>query len=135
VINSTLFKQSMLSKEIGRGDIVIVLFVLIFIIFLYLKYWQATKIAGEIVHIVVAGEAPQKFSLLQNRILIVGGKSGDSRIQIEGGRVRFVSSICASKLCIHRGWLNFSGEIIACVPNQVSISISGQRSRFDTINF
>jgi len=124
-----------LSRHIGRGDIAIVLFVLIIIIFLFLKYWQTTNIAGEFVHVVAAGEAPLKFSLLQNRIITVDGKSGDSRIQIESGRVRFVSSICASKLCIHRGWLNLSGEIIACVPNQVSISVSGQRSRFDTINF
>ncbi len=121
--------------RLTRGDIVVLLVTVFFVAYLYSAYWQGARLPGEYIHVVTGEGAPKKISLLQNHVFTVMGKIGASKIQVEGGRARFISSPCANKLCLHQGWLNLSGEIIACVPNQVSASITGRISRFDTINF
>lgn len=125
----------MLTGRLTRGDIIVLFVAVFFVAYLYSVYWQDARLPGEYIHVVTGDDAPKKISLLQNQVFTVNGKIGASKIQVEGGRVRFVSSPCVNKLCLHQGWLNLSGEIIACVPNQISASIIGRKSRFDTINF
>lgn len=134
VLNVMALKR-MPGELLTRGDIVVLFMALFFVTYLYSVYWQGTRSSGEYIHVVTGGDAPKKISLLQNQVFTVSGKIGASKIQIEGGRVRFISSPCVNKLCLHQGWLNLSGEIIACVPNQISASIIGRQSKFDAINF
>lgn len=122
-------------KLLTPGDVVVLTLAIIFVIALYVVYWRGGGQSGDYIHVVIAGGAEQKISLLQNRVISFNGLLGESAIQIEGGRVRFIRSPCVSKLCIHQGWANLGGEIIACVPNQISASIVGRENKFDTINF
>jgi hypothetical protein len=54
---------------------------------------------------------------------------------VHDGRIRFVASPCTGKQCIHSGWLDNDGEFAACLPNLISITITGRNPRFDSINF
>ena len=65
----------------------------------------------------------------------VHGPLGDSVIEIRDGRVRFVSSPCNGKQCVHSGWLSHSGELAACLPNGIMVSVMGRERRYDSINF
>lgn len=135
----TIILQKLPQQMFTKSDVIVLLAAFVFIIFLYSLYWQGSGQAGEYLRIVVGNSAgdkmTKKISLFQNQIITVRGGLGVSEIQIEGGRVRFLKSPCTNKLCIQQGWINNSGELLACLPNQISASIFGRKNDFDTINF
>ncbi len=61
------------------------------------------------------------------------GELGDSEIVIDGNSVYFLESPCRNKLCILAGHKHEIGDIIACVPNQILVAISGDAKRFDAV--
>ena len=122
-------------NQMTKGDVFVLAMALILLIILYSLFWRVSSHAGEYIHIVSNEHDVENISLLQNREVTIEGQLGDSEILIEGGRVRFVNSPCTNKLCIHQGWASLSGELIACLPNRISVSIEGQNNHFDTVNF
>ncbi len=55
----------------------------------------------------------------------IAGVSGTARLEIKDGRIRMIEAPCPNKICLGMGWINKSGELIACVPNQVVVSVAG----------
>jgi len=87
------------------------------------------------VRIAASGQPEIELPLDTSRRIEVHGPLGDSVVEIKNGRVRFVSSPCRGQQCVHTGWLAHAGELAACLPNGVLVSIEGARARFDSINF
>jgi len=64
------------------------------------------------------------------------GKLGISNIIIGSNGVHFSSSPCTTQFCVINGHRSEGGDIIACVPNRILVSIKGSRlsgSHFDAI--
>lgn len=101
---------------------------------LYATLWSTDSAALE-VEIWSQGARMETLPLAEDRELDVAGTLGLSHIEIKQAQVRFVSSPCSNKVCIHGGWLQHAGETLACLPNQVSIRILGRDRRYDAINF
>jgi hypothetical protein len=53
----------------------------------------------------------------------VTGPVGDTVVQIEDGTARVVYSSCRNQLCIAASPVRKRGQWIACLPNQVLVSI------------
>ena len=53
------------------------------------------------------------------------GPLGITVLQIENGGARVISSPCTQKICIHMGEARHTGDLLACVPNQLVIWIEG----------
>lgn len=87
------------------------------------------------VQVRVSGELVQTLPLNRDRRLRVDGLLGESELEIRDGRVRFVDSPCSNQQCIIRGWVHRSGDMVACLPNRVSVSIVGEQRWFDAVNF
>ncbi len=51
---------------------------------------------------------------------------GDTVIEVKSGAIRFFESDCPGQECVHSGWLKNSGDTAACLPNRVSITLSGE---------
>lgn len=119
---------------LSRGDAVVWLLAAILLIGLYAAYWQADSHGAEVV-VLVNGERRARLDLFQNQDIDVQGPLGHSHIQVRDGQVRFVSSPCLNKFCVHTGWLNQGGEVAICLPNKVSLQILADDPRFDAINF
>lgn len=117
-----------------RADYAVILFALLLLPWLYIKFWGNGSY-GEQVVIRSAGQPPQFYSLYDNRHITIAGALGKSVIEIKDGQVRFIEAPCQNKLCIHSGWLRHNGEIAACLPNGVTVSVAGRDERFDAINF
>lgn len=75
------------------------------------------------------------LSLNQKRILDVPGPRGISRVTIDQGRVRFLSSPCRNQYCVHQGWLSRAGQAAVCLPNQVSLELMGGDKSYDSLNY
>ena len=74
------------------------------------------------------------YDLHQERHVRVHGPLGDSHIHIHAGKVRFEHAPCPNQYCVHQGWLSRAGQAALCLPNQVSITLLGER-RFDSISY
>jgi len=64
------------------------------------------------------------------------GELGISEIIIDSEGVHFASSPCKTQFCISNGHRSEGGDIIACVPNRILVTIKGSRdssSHFDAI--
>lgn len=59
------------------------------------------------------------------------GPLGITVLQIENRAARIVSSPCAHKICIHMGEARHSGDLLACVPNQLVVTIEGDSAEED----
>lgn len=117
-----------------RADWVVVSAATLLVGYLYLYFWIPAE-HGSAVRIWTEGSAPSHVSLNEDREIAVHGTLGTSVIEIHDGQVRFKSSPCKNKLCIHRGWLTQSGETAACLPNRVVIQVVGGERAFDAVNF
>ena len=49
--------------------------------------------------------------------------SGRMQIEVKGEKIRVAKSECPHHICVNMGWLRYSGQTIACVPNKVLIEI------------
>ena len=74
-------------------------------------------------------------SLQQDKKIFITGALGESEINIQQHSVRFISSPCKSKFCIHQGWANHNGDFRACLPNKVSLRLLGKNMQYDSVTF
>lgn len=75
------------------------------------------------------------LSLDQQRALDIPGPLGVSRVVIDHGRVRFLSSPCRNQYCVHQGWLHRAGQVAVCLPNQISLELLGGDKDYDSLNY
>ncbi len=74
-------------------------------------------------------------SLLQDRQIEVPGPLGTSLIAIQNRKARIVSDPSPRQYCVRQGWLEQAGEIALCLPNQVSVELTGRRKNYDSLNY
>ncbi len=66
----------------------------------------------------------------------VKSKEGHLTVEIKNGKARVIQSTCRDKLCIREGWISRAGESITCLPNRITISITGERrGKVDTTTY
>lgn len=63
--------------------------------------------------------------LNESRRVSLPGPLGDTLLEIAEGRARILSSPCPHKTCMGMGGVFRRGELIACLPNRLVISIQG----------
>lgn len=117
-----------------RADWILLAVVSALLPLVYLTVWRASETGTEIT-IRAGNQAPLTVSLAEDRQLHVDGRLGDSVIEIRAGKAHFAASPCTSKVCVHSGWVQQSGEFAACLPNGVSLTVAGGKRRYDAINF
>lgn len=54
----------------------------------------------------------------------------DGKMQVEtgAGKIRIIKSDCPHHICVNMGWIQYSGQVIVCVPNKVLIEIQPTNS-------
>lgn len=118
----------------GPGDVLLVCGVVALSLFLI---WQgfAGAAAGDRKAVVsVNGKQVREIPLGEGRQeLVVKGYQGESRLEVDGGRVRMVDSACPDKLCVRTGWISRPGESIVCLPNRVVIEVVGETEGPDVV--
>jgi hypothetical protein len=80
-------------------------------------------------------ETRQFLSAGKNEILTITGPLGDSRVELAGDKVRMLASPCPDKTCVRMGWIGTTGQTVVCIPNQVVITITGEKGGFDAVSY
>ncbi|MCK5664927.1 MAG: NusG domain II-containing protein [Thiotrichaceae bacterium] len=120
------------------ADIVILLLAITLTSWLYHFFWFDNTQSGnaDFLLIHIADKSAQYYSLNENKLIKIEGTIGESIIEIKQRKARFVHSPCRNQFCVLHGWLSHSGDITACLPNQMSISLhnSTQQTQYDAIS-
>ena len=117
------------------ADKLVLLLGTMLVIFSYVHFWQSSPAQFAII------QSPQQDKLIvdltRNQTLHIQGQLGESLIEVNQGRIRFVASACTNKRCIQSGWHQHGGDLTACLPNRVSLQLSGDTtaSNYDAIIF
>lgn len=68
----------------------------------------------------------------ETEIMIKGG-DGFNKIEIKDGAAAVKEADCPDKICVHTGAVRKTGEIIACLPHELTITISGADTEEDAM--
>jgi len=72
----------------------------------------------------------------KNGIYKIKGTKDFIELEINKKSARIHSSSCKHKTCLKMGEIKNTGESLVCIPNQVSISVSGNsHKKFDSVTF
>ena len=115
------------------GDSLIILISLIFIVFAFKTFWHFET--GSVVQVNFQGKTYGNYSLFQDKKMSLIGKEGESIIEIKEGRARFKSAPCKNQYCVQQGWIHLTGQMLICIPNEVSIEILGKSKAYDSLNY
>ncbi|MBR0416337.1 MAG: NusG domain II-containing protein [Firmicutes bacterium] len=140
-------------KMITKADIVLAVVLLVLGLcspfFLRTAQGEASRVI-----ITVDGEQLGSFDLSENRTVAVVESGGEGSgkamlkvlakgedpgedvlnlIVIEGGAARVVQASCGGQDCVKMGSISRSGEVIACLPHKMLISITGDGESPDVI--
>jgi len=99
------------------------------------SYLGSSATSDRFVNVKVAGEDRYIVDLHEEKTLILAGELGDSQLQIQQGKIRFIHSPCNTQYCVRSGWLNQTMGLIACLPNKISVHFSEPSNLYDAINF
>lgn len=117
------------------GDWLVTLLAGGFIFAASLYVWRNDAGAAERVSIASGGKTVAILNIHRDQVVDVEGPLGLSRIEIRGGKVRFLSSPCANHLCLLRGWVQTTGDSVVCLPNRVSVTVVGGDPYYDAVTF
>ena len=110
------------------GDSLIILISFIFIFFAFKTFWHFET--GSVVQVNFQGKTYGNFSLFQDKKISLVGREGESMIEIKNGQARFKSAPCKNQYCVQQGWIRFTGQILICIPNEISIEILGKTKAY-----
>lgn len=81
------------------------------------------------------GKIFRKLPLTHDVELQVPGPLGASIIRIRNRQARVLADPSPRQYCVKQGWLKQAGEIAICLPNQVSLELTGSRKRYDSLSY
>lgn len=87
--------------------------------------------AGSYAVVMVRNNEIGRYSLAFDGIYAIN--DGKNTIEIRDGKVRMTEADCPNHLCVRQGWISFSGQSIVCLPNELSVTITGADGAADFI--
>lgn len=114
------------SKLLKKGDIIIILSIalisVLWFIISFLSFGEKQQ-----VRIYLDGEKYKVIDLssVENEDIIV---FDGCEIRITKDGACFLSSDCPDGLCVKRGMMTRSGDVMACVPKGITVEITGGRA-------
>jgi len=122
-----------LLSHLKPGDYLTLLTGALCVVLLTLKLWHGG--VADTVVIRSGGKVFREVPLSRDQQIEVPGPLGTSIITIEKLRVRISSDPSPRQYCVRQGWLQQAGEIAVCLPNQVSVELTGGAKKYDSLNY
>lgn len=100
----------------------LILFIVIVVIAVSGILWMSGSGSAQTAVIRVDGRVVREVRLDTDQSFWVG----DVRFEVRDGAIAFAASDCPGQECVHAGWLRAPGSSMACLPNKVSVTLSGE---------
>jgi hypothetical protein len=118
---------------IKLGDWLTLLLGSIFVGWLALTLWSGDPAEKAVIR--SGGKIFREVPLSVDQQIEVPGPLGISVINIQQRKARIASDPGPRQYCVRQGWLQQAGEIALCLPNQVSVELTGSRKKYDSLNY
>ena len=121
-----------MDKRKTRYDLILIAVCL----FVSLALWAAvslTKKPGETVVVTVAGEEFGRYSLNEEREVVIETENGKNVLVIKDGYADITDATCPDGLCERQRKINESGETLVCLPNKVTVTVIGGEEGVDFV--
>ena len=120
-------------QHLKLGDWLTLLLGSVFVVLLTLKLWSGDLADKAIIR--SGGKIFKEVPLSRDQQIEVPGPLGTTIIRIQNRKARIASDPSPRQYCVRQGWLQQSGEIALCLPNQVSVELAGSRKKYDSLNY
>lgn len=120
-------------RYLKLGDGLIMLLGGIGVLLLTLKLWRGDLAEQAVIR--SGGKVIKTVPLAIDQNITVPGPLGTTIITIEKRRARISSDPSPRQYCVRQGWLQQAGEIALCLPNQVSVELTGKHKKYDSLNY
>jgi len=120
-------------QHIRSGDWLIILAGAIFTVWLVGSVWFNGAADKAVIR--SGGKIFRELSLSRDLELDVPGPLGFSKILIHNHQARIASDPSLRQYCVRQGWLKQAGEAAICLPNQVSLELTGSVKRYDSLSY
>ncbi|MBE6914312.1 MAG: NusG domain II-containing protein [Ruminococcaceae bacterium] len=124
-----------MEKKRTKNDILLIGALLLLALAAWGGLSLSRKAGGEAV-IVVNGETYASLPLKTDAQMVLSPGNGfdaacdhTNTVIIRDGRVCVVDANCRDHICENRGWIEFDGESIVCLPHRLVVSVSGGEAR------
>lgn len=115
------------------GDWLTLLLGIVCVVLLALKLWSGDLADRAIIR--SGGKVFREVPLSRDQQIEVPGPLGTSVVTIEKRRARISADPSPRQYCVRQGWLQQTGEIAICLPNEVSVELAGSRKKYDSLNY
>ena len=106
-----------------RLDILLIaLLILLSLSFLLLRH--LTHVEGAVAVVEVNGSVVGRYPLSVDGEFVLNG--GTNVLIIEDGTARLVESHCPDRTCEKKGRISYVGQTIVCLPNRLSVTVTGE---------
>lgn len=129
-----------MDKKFFRKNDLILIGLLVGVLLIIVVILAITGTGGNTVVVSVDGKVTESFPLSEDRTyLIEGYNGGTNTLVIQDGSAYVKDSSCPDHLCEHMGKINLVGQSVICLPNRVTVEItgpstgSGGADEYDTI--
>ncbi len=122
-----------LLDSLKAGDSLVLASGCLFTAFLAASLWQGGVADKAIIR--SGGKVFCEVPLSRDQVISVPGPLGISQVTIHKLQARIASDPSPRQYCVRQGWLKRAGEIAVCLPNQVSVELSGGRKKYDSLNY
>ncbi len=73
--------------------------------------------------VIVGGVEQVVLPLAEEGSATFAGRAGPVTIEVRDGAVAVTQSTCPHRACIGMGWKHRTGDVIACVPNELLVRV------------
>lgn len=81
----------------------------------------------------VRQEQRYRLDLQKETELVVEDETGFNKIKVKDGAVAVTEADCPDKVCVRTGYISKTGEVIACLPHELTVTISGADAKEDAM--
>jgi hypothetical protein len=120
-------------RHIKPGDYLTLIFGGLCTIWITVSIWSGGPADKALIR--SGGKVFLEVPLSRDQQIEVPGPLGTSIITIEKRRARITSDPSPRQYCVRQGWLQQAGEIAICLPNEVSVELTGGAKKYDSLNY
>ncbi len=108
-----------------RADLILVVALLLLAGILYLTM-NANRQEGGVAVVRVNGVETERHSLAVDGTFSLNG--GTNILVIQDGQAWLSEADCPDLLCVKQGKIHYTGQVITCLPNRLTVTVEGGES-------
>ncbi len=117
-----------MKKTLRRADVALIGGLLLVCAALFL-FMQFTKSDGAQLIVRVDGKVVARYPLDRDGEYALNG--GTNTLVVSGGEAYLSDADCPDKLCVLQGKIRYTGQCITCLPNRLTVTVSGGERQVD----